>query len=283
MIKKLLLSLSVLFMSACTQVPAGHVGVKVYLLGSNKGVDHEVLGIGRYYIGMNEQLFLFPVFQQNYTWTHSEHEGKPVDESMNVQTKENMNVNMDVGISYHLQQDKVPEIFQKYRKPIEEIQEVQLRNSVRNALTASAAHMSVDQILGADKEQLLTEATKTVQAEFNPEGIMVDKLYLVSSPRPPQNIIDAINSKLEAVQKAQQRENEVAEATAQAQKEVAKAKGDADAALMRARAEAEANQLKLKTLTKELIQYEAIQRWNGQLPHITGGAVPFINVDQKQD
>lgn len=279
--KKLFAVLSLLFMTACSQVPAGHVGVKVYLLGTNKGVDHEVLGIGRYYIGMNEQLYLFPVFQQNYTWTRSEHEGKPVDESMNVQTKENMNVNMDVGISYHLQQDKVPQIFQKYRKPIEEIQEVQLRNSVRNALNSAAAHMSVDQILGADKEKLLAEATKTVQDEFNPEGIMVDKLYLVSSPRPPQNIVEAINSKLEAVQKAQQRENEVAEARAQAEKEVAKAQGDATAALTRAKAEAEANQLKLKTLTKELIQYEAIQKWNGELPNITSGAVPFINVEKQ--
>lgn len=35
------------------------------------GVDTEVFGTGRCVIGMNEQLLLFPLFKQNYTWTAS--------------------------------------------------------------------------------------------------------------------------------------------------------------------------------------------------------------------
>ena len=37
--------------SGCTKVPAGNVGIKVYLLGGAKGVESEVLGVGRYWIG----------------------------------------------------------------------------------------------------------------------------------------------------------------------------------------------------------------------------------------
>ena len=37
--KKMILVLMILFISACSKVPAGHVGVKVYLLGSDKGVQ----------------------------------------------------------------------------------------------------------------------------------------------------------------------------------------------------------------------------------------------------
>lgn len=48
----------------CSKVEAGHVGVKVYLLGRDKGVDSEVLGVGRYWIGWNEDLYLFPTYQQ---------------------------------------------------------------------------------------------------------------------------------------------------------------------------------------------------------------------------
>jgi hypothetical protein len=33
------------------------------------------------------------------------------------------------------------------------------------------------------------------------------------------------------------------------------------------------------SLTPMLIQYEALQKWNGTLPEVTTGAVPFINVD----
>ena len=56
-------------LAACSTVPAGHVGVKVYLLGGSKGVDSEELGVGRYWIGWNEQLYIFPTYMQNYTWT----------------------------------------------------------------------------------------------------------------------------------------------------------------------------------------------------------------------
>jgi hypothetical protein len=55
--------LGLLFLTGCTNVPAGYVGVKVYMPGGPKGVDTEVLGTGRYMIGMNEYLFLFPLFK----------------------------------------------------------------------------------------------------------------------------------------------------------------------------------------------------------------------------
>lgn len=49
---------------SCAKVEAGYVGVRVNLLGGNKGVDSEVLGVGRYWIGWNQELYLFPTFQQ---------------------------------------------------------------------------------------------------------------------------------------------------------------------------------------------------------------------------
>ena len=49
----------------CSRVPPGYVGVKVNLLGGAKGVDTEELGVGRYFIGPNTELHLFPTFTQN--------------------------------------------------------------------------------------------------------------------------------------------------------------------------------------------------------------------------
>ena len=46
---KSLLLVLVFLLGACSKVPTGHVGLKVYLLG-NRGVDQEVLGVGRYFI-----------------------------------------------------------------------------------------------------------------------------------------------------------------------------------------------------------------------------------------
>jgi hypothetical protein len=40
-------------------VPPGYVGIKVDLYGEKKGVGNEVLSVGRYRIGVGEELFVF--------------------------------------------------------------------------------------------------------------------------------------------------------------------------------------------------------------------------------
>ena len=97
-------------LAGCSKVPAGNVGIKVYLLGKSKGVDTEVLPVGCYWIGVNEELYLFPTFQQNYVWTKSPNEGSKNDESLTFQTIEGMSVNADVGISYHLDPNLIPNV-----------------------------------------------------------------------------------------------------------------------------------------------------------------------------
>ncbi len=74
--KKILCSLMIMATCVgCSKVPAGNVGIKVYLLGKSKGVDTEELPVGRYWIGINEELYKFPTFTQNYVWTKNINEG----------------------------------------------------------------------------------------------------------------------------------------------------------------------------------------------------------------
>lgn len=267
--------------SACSvrQVPAGNVGVKVYLTGGHKGIDHETVTVGWQWLGMNEQLFLFPTFKQNYVWTKSAHEGKAVDESISFQTKEGLEVNADIGITYEVVADKVSVLFAKYRKGIDEITEIYLRNYVRDAINEAASKVGVEEAYGSGKTTLLAQVEEMVKARVEPEGIKVEKVYLIGQFRLPATVLAALNAKITATQVAQQRENEVAQAKAQANIEVAKAEGDAKSLLARARAEAEANNLKNKTLTDQLIRFEYAKRWNGELPIVSGGgSMPMFNL-----
>ena len=77
----------------------------------------------------------------------------------------------------------------------------------------------------------------------------------------------SINSKIAATQKAQQAENELATAEAEGKKIVALAE-----------AEARANTVRQQSVTPQLLQLEAIKKWNGVLPQVAGGATPFINL-----
>ncbi|HHD92133.1 MAG TPA: prohibitin family protein [Candidatus Portnoybacteria bacterium] len=286
MVKKIaviiLLVVSVLpGLMACSKVPAGNVGVKVYLLGKEKGVDSEELGPGRYWIGINEELYLFPTFTQNYVWTKNPVEGSPNDESITFQTKEGLSVNADVGISYHIDPQKVSIVFQKYRKGVDEITDIYLRNMVRDALVKSASTKPIESVYGEGKAALLGEVEEGVRQQCKPIGIVIEKISFIGDFRLPKQVVNAINAKIEATQKAQQRENEVAEAKAAADKLRAQAKGQADAILLKAKAQAEANRIIAASLTPELVKYKAIEKWSGKMPYVTGsGSMPLVNIPQ---
>lgn len=274
--------LSLLALTGCTKVPSGHVGVKVYLLGSDKGADIEELGMGRYFIGMNEELHLFPTFVQNYTWTQRSTNGSENDESMTFQTKEGMTVGADIGISYAVDPTKVSDIFQRYRKGIEEITDLYLRNMVRDALVEAGSKREVEDVYGSGKGELMDEVEATVIEQVGPIGINVEKIYWIGGLRLPPTVTAALDAKIEATQMAEQRKNEVAQATAEADKEIEAARGTAESLLEVARAEAEAIRIKGEALRQNpsVIQLNAVEKWDGVLPKMTGSeAIPFVSVD----
>jgi regulator of protease activity HflC (stomatin/prohibitin superfamily) len=256
----IVVALLLVVVAGCSKVPAGHVGVKVYLLGTDKGVDHEELGVGRYWIGINEELYLFPTFQQNYVWTQNKDEGSPNNESFTFQTIEGLSVGADIGISYHIDPSKVGIIFQKYRRGVDEITDVFLRNMVRDALNNLASKLQIESIYGAGKQELMENVQTAVSEQVKEQGIVVDKIYAIGNFRLPQQVTNALNAKIEATQRAQQRENEVQEARAQAEKAKAEAEG------IRVK-----QQLENSTLTPQILQKMWIEKWNGELPTLMAG------------
>lgn len=65
----------------------------------------------------------------------------------------------------------------------------------------------------------------------------------------------------------------------QAEYELARARVKAQQKIVTAQADAEAMKLKQAVLTPELVQLEAIKKWNGTLPKVTGqGGVPLIGL-----
>ena len=290
----------VLLALGCQKVPAGNVGVKVYLLGSNKGVDIEELSPGRYWIGINEELYLFPTFTQTYTWAYLGQEGP--NEHIGFQTIEGLSVNADIGITYRIIPEKATEVFQKYRRGVEEITDLYLRNMVRDSLVKNASTMSVEAVYGAGKADLIAKVQGDIASQVKDLGIEIEKVYWIGEIRIPEIVRNAINNKIEATQIAQQRENEIAKAKAESDIQIAQARGIAESRLTQARADAEAVQMAAAAEAKAielrggaeakaidakgkalrdnpaLVELTQAERWNGALPTYTGGTIPFINV-----
>lgn len=260
--------------AACSKVPVGAVGIKVDNMGGGRGVEQQVLGTGWYWVGFTKTLYTFPTFMQTKKWEGAE--------EFSFQTGDGMVVKAPISLSYSVDPEKVPVLFQTYRKGLDEITEVYIHNIIRDALVESASTHAVDDVYGSGKVRLLAEVQKKVSDKIGPLGIKVDQISLVGQFDLPQTVVESINNKIQATQKAQQRENEVATAKAQAQIATAEAQGKADARTLEASAEAKANQIISQSLTAELVQYQAIMRWDGKLPTVSGGVTPFINVDLKK-
>ena len=273
-------------LGACTRVPPGSVGIKVNMLGGEKGVDMTVHEPGRVWQGVNEEVYVFPLYVQEYTWSHEN------SQAIQFQTVDGMQVKADVGIRYTLDKAKVPLIFQRYRKGVEEITNSSLRNMVRDALVQHASSREIESVYGAGKTKLIEDVQATVVAQVRDIGINIEKVYWSGEIVLPDNVKRSINDKIQATQIAIKKENELKAAEADAAKEVAAAKGEADAALLRAKAEAESIQIKAQALraNNELIELEkvavqkiAASRWNGSLPtHLYGSApLPFVDITKK--
>lgn len=254
--------------SSCEKVPAGHVGVKVYLLGKDKGVDSETLGVGRYYIGFQQELYLYPTFIQQYVFTKGNDGDSEGDEAFYFQNKDGVKCNFDMSIQAHANSEKVATLFQKYRDDMRDVLHNNLRNFLRDRIQAYGSEMSIEDLYSSKKVEMIKRVEADLRKEVEPYGITVDNVSLLSDIRFPEEVEQAIVAKIKSTQEALQRENELAKAEAEAKIQVTQAK-----------AEAEALRMKQQTITPLMIQYEAVQKWDGKFPQVMGSnSVPFINM-----
>jgi regulator of protease activity HflC (stomatin/prohibitin superfamily) len=273
-IKALVLFLGVflafVFYQNCVKfISPGYVGVLINMLGKHKS-DDQVLPVGFHCVAPWKRIYEFPIFEQNKTW-----EG---ERAFNFQTSEGMAVSADVGITYHLKMELIPQIFQKYRKGMHEITDIFIRNYIRDAINKAASHFKIESLYSSGKESFFDSVQKSVSKELSPLGIEVSRIYLIGRFHFPDNVIAALNSKIEANQRAQQRENEFREAEAEAKKRIAQADGEAKCVLLKAKSQAQANKIIAESVTPELIHWQAMQKWNGKLPQVTGGAIPMVDL-----
>jgi regulator of protease activity HflC (stomatin/prohibitin superfamily) len=244
-----------LFMS-CERIDAGHVGVKVNLYGSQKGVDGitEVTGMV-FYNPLTTKVYEFPSFVQ-----HKEYTG---EESFTINSRDGSEFRVAPILNYQVITEKVPFIFGKYRKSLDNIEVGFLKTAVYDAFRIATNSYTADSLI-SNREGFEARVRGILEKQLNAEGFLIQQF--TSNLEYPKTFVDAINAKNNAVQQALKAENDVRTAEANAKIRVANAQGNADALIVQAKAEAEANRLKQQTLTSLLLQQQWIEKWDGKLP-----------------
>lgn len=275
--------------TACgrTLVEPGHVGIQVDYYGQDRGVESypKVTGVV-WYNPFTKSVLQYPTFVQTAVWTQNTNEGKPVNEEITFTTSDQMKVDADISLAYHLVPDKVPAFYVKFRSDdLAHFTHGFLRNLAREKFDNVAGKYKIEQIMG-DNAPFLSDTREMLQKDLDPIGVQLDQFGFIGAPRPPPAVTESINMKVKATQDAIRVENEVRQTKAQAEKDVAQAEGQARAAIAKADGEAKANVRVASSITPTLlewrrldIQQQSISRWNGALPiYNGGGTLPLIQL-----
>jgi len=270
-----------MFLLRVTRIEPGHVGVQINLAGSQRGASEIPVRTGWVvYSPLSTQIIEFPTFVQTVKWTKDVNEGHPINEEMGFNSKEGMEIFVDVSLSYAIDPAKVPDFYVKYRvSDMDTFTHGILRDVVRNSLNEVASTYVVEDIYGEKKAEFLGKVEAMIEKKLAPVGVGVQQFGFIGAPRVPAVIAQAITAKTQANQQAERAQNELATTRAEAAKKIAEAEGDAKSLVTRAQGEADANRIRQNSLTPQLLELRRIEnsralidKWNGQLPTVETGS-----------
>jgi regulator of protease activity HflC (stomatin/prohibitin superfamily) len=270
-----LLALLVLLPTAMTYINPGHVGIVIHRVGG--GVDATALSPGLHLrnpltTGIEE----YPTYMQTVVLARAA-EGMERNDEINVNSVEGQPLSLDVSMSFELDPTRVPALYSTFRTDIGTIQHTYVKQAIRQSLQEVVGNEEIAAIIGPKKAETTGRVTKLLEQRLSIYGIMV-KQFTINELRAPQAVIEAINTKNVMQQQALTAQNELQKNQFQAQGDSIKAAGRAKAILAEAEAQAKANRLLSESLTGTLVQYEMAKRWNGQMPQVSGSAMPMIQL-----
>ena len=182
-------------------------------------------------------------------------------------SKDLQTITTELAVNWHLDPLRVNKIFQQVgdeRLIIDGI----ITPAVSEVLKAATAKKTAEEVI-TKRTELKEEIDNHLKNRLETYGIIIDDVSLVNFSFSPE-FSKAIESKQIAEQEAKQAEFIAQKATQEAQADINRAKG-----------QAEAQRLQRLTLTPDLLQKQAIEKWDGRFPTVMSGngALPLININ----
>ena len=256
-------------MTSCYErVDAGYEGIKVNLYGDSKGVDNVALVTGAvWYNPITTAVYEYPTFVQTVDY-----------EPFTINAKDGSSFSVDPTISLKIVDGKAAQVFVKYRKDnLDDIINTTLYNYVKNAFRIQLNAYTTDELV-SKREEFEKAIEDRLSKELLAENFQLEQM--TSGLQYPPSLVAAIDAKNKAVQDALKIENEVKAVEAAAKKKVAEAKGQADALKIKGDAEADYNRKISASLSTLIIQQNMIEKWNGNLPTVTGGGSMIFDMNK---
>ena len=243
-------------LSCLTKINPGMVGVKYNWSG---GVEDTVLQQGINIVPFWKKVTEYPVSTEVVYYMKSDEEGK--DSSINVNTKDGKQVNVSVTYSFHMDSEKLPEIFTKFRgQNTQQIEQGYMRNEMFQAINEVTSQYNLMELVGSSRPIINSQIFEKFHNSLEPYGIIIETFNL-------SDVVPDEQTK-EAIQRVVNSQN----ALEQAKIEKEKAQVEADKRIIEAESVARANQIIQESLTDNLIRKQWIEKWSGNLPTVISGS-----------
>ena len=188
-------------------------------------------------------------------------------------SKDLQDTHSTVALNYHVQPAKAHVVYQQIGLDFADRVIAPAMQEVLKSVTARYTAME----LITQREKVRGEARELLLQRLAQYNIVVDDFSIVNFSFSAQ-----FSQAIEAKQTAEQ-------LAFKAQRDLERIRIEAEQKIAQAKAEAEALRLQKQEVTSELValrqievQQKAIEKWDGHLPNVTGGAMPFLDVMTQQ-
>lgn len=180
-------------------------------------------------------------------------------------------VTTTIAVNFHLVPDEVNKLYQNVGLAYEDRI---VAPAIGEAVKAVAAQYTAEELI-SKRSEVSAKVKETLAAKLSTYYIALDEINITEFKFSAE-----YNNAIEQKQIAEQN-------ALKAKLDLQRIEVESQQTIERAKAEAESLRLQKQEVTQELIelrrietQMRAIEKWDGKMPSVTGGATPFIDIKQ---
>lgn len=236
------------------------------------GIADETLGQGYHIVSPMSKVVEYPVS------TETVNLDKETNGGVSISTSDGKTVACSVTYSFHMDQDRLPEVFTKFRGlPLEQIESGYMKSELLRCINEVTSQYSLMDVVGSKRQELNEKVFTRYRDSLSDFGVVVETLN-ISEAQPDNATAAAIQNVINSQNKLQQAQIEKQTAEQEAEKRVVEAKGKAESVRIEAEAQAAANELLERSLTDNIVKNKAIEKWDGKMPQVNGGGNMLFNI-----
>ena len=182
-------------------------------------------------------------------------------------SKDLQQVRVKVAVNYHLAPSSAAIAFRNVGQSTDEVTSRILDPARPEAVKSVTAQFTAEELI-TKRTQVRDDIAKLLREKMTRHGLILDEFAIVNFSFSP-SFTTAIEAKVNAEQEKLKAERDLMRIRVEAEQKVTSA-----------RAEAESLRLQRQEVSQDVLALRTIEKWDGHLPQVTGGAVPLLDLSK---